>query len=103
MEYLNYVKHEGRWYPPIEANVVEIVFMVVAAGRSDIRFRLSNSMPYTYSLFLGMEDMYQRKTGLYQHTDHSFSDEQYTRVCKELRAVLDNDPCNRNFLKNDQI
>jgi hypothetical protein len=102
MEYLNYVRFADQWYPPIEANVREIVFMIVAAGRNDIRFRLGHSMPYTYSLYKRAETRYQHLRGLCDHVHHYFTDEEYARVAEELKVVLANDPCDRRYMESKQ-
>lgn len=102
MDYLHYVHAEGHWYPPLDANMSEIVYMIVAAGRNNVRFRLGDQMPFAYSIYARHEKDFQRRTGRRGHIYHRLTDDEYHCVVRELEHVLSRDPCNREWLRRSQ-
>ena len=101
MEYLRYRKIDQYWYPPSDANLSEIVYNIVAAGRG-IRFRMADKMPKSYAVYARLEQEYQERTGGRAHIHHRLTDEEYHDVVQELEQVLENDPCNRTWMTYKQ-
>ena len=98
MEYLKYEACNGLWYPPLDANLFEIVYGIVVAGRS-IRFDMQTRMPESYKIYWKLESAY-RKTGRRAHILHTLTDAEYRTVVAELEKVMTEDPCNREWMKS---
>lgn len=98
MEFLRYHYENGWWYPPRDANLGEILNGIVSAGRG-IDFDMERTMPHSYAIYRRFEDKYQKKTGRIAHIQHKLNNKEYLLVVQELERVLQDDPCDREWMK----
>ena len=102
--YTRYYYHESRgvWLSPRTANLSEILHGVVVAGRtymaSQPLFDMEKQTPFAYSVYDRIEQEYQQRTGHRAHTCHSLTTEEYIKILNELCIVIDNDPCDREWM-----
>jgi len=97
-----YHKIDGVWYPPRDANIGEILHGVVVAGRSSRLdqplFDMKKQTPFAYSVYNRIEQKYQQRTGRRAHIFHSLTTDDYMKILDELCIVIENDPCNREWM-----
>ncbi len=97
-----YDESRGVWLPPHTANLSEILHGVVVAGRpymtSQPLFDMQKQTPFAYSVYDRIEQEYQQRTGHFAHTCHSLTTDEYIKILNELCIVIDNDPCDREWM-----
>lgn len=105
-KYLKYYYDKGEWYPPMDANISEVINKVIVAGRvrtfgQPRYYNMETDTPKSYSIYRRFEDDYQEKNpGRSAHIYHSLTTDEYKTVLAEVEKIINNDSVDREWMLN---